>query len=83
MLVVLRFQLDTYSAFEYKGGFVQTGLHEKLRENDIEIVFLTGLVLEDNIYFSALGATARSKCPCPMLQFVYKHRKGNMGRVTE
>ncbi len=54
-------QFDPHSAFEYNGGVMTTGLHERLQERRVSVVFITGLALEYGVFYTAHDAVKRSR----------------------
>ena len=59
ILILLKF--DPHSAFEYNGGILTTGLHERLQEKRISVLFLAGLALEYGVFYTAQDAAKRSR----------------------
>lgn len=51
--------VDTYSAFQYKGRFIETGLDEYLQKLNVNVTFIVGLVLEMSVYFTAIESAKR------------------------
>ena len=49
-------QVDSYSAFYDNGGFSKTELDSKLKELEVESVFVSGLALDFCVKFTALDA---------------------------
>ena len=54
-------QFDPHSAFEYNGGILTTGLHDRLQEKRITVLFLAGLALEYGVFYTAQDAVKRSE----------------------
>ena len=48
--------MDSYSAFYEFGGFIKTELDSKLKELEVQRVFVSGLVLDFCVKFTSMDA---------------------------
>ena len=55
-VIMLRFQLDSYSVFYDNGQYGETYLRQILHDNDVTMLYLTGLATDYCVYWSAKDA---------------------------
>ena len=65
------FQIDSYSAFFDNGGFSQTDLDAKLKEQNVDTVYLSGLALDFCVFYSAMDAI---RLKYRFVIFIHKYR---------